>query len=332
MTFYARKSDSFCAETASPDSLARDSGTPGGSQRITLIASVGNRGENQDDDTRKIQRALNEVPPDKGRATPLLTVDGKCGPKTIKAIQNYQLKHFGWSGADGLVEPQKRTVAKLNEDSGAIPSFPDMAPTVRLTQAWVAKCLFHLGFVSDVLDKEDPPPGGPFQIRIHKRAERMRLVNKHFDLDVFPNKREMFHIINRTFDRMHDIFLHPGGLWGVKIFDKDPANRAVQAYVAGGGYILPPRDAFVEGHKIRSNTVYLCARFANELQDVRKRAFVVIHELAHFVGHPQPIKDHAHNKQGGRIRTMPSNLKIINAETYANFAWEVANNEDAPIF
>ena len=101
---------------------------------------MGNHGTNRDDDTRKIQRALNEVPADQGRAVPLLVVDGKCGTKTIKAIQMYQLKHFGWGGADGLVELNKRTIAKLNEDTGAI-SFPDMVPVIRETQAWVNLCL-----------------------------------------------------------------------------------------------------------------------------------------------------------------------------------------------
>ena len=63
MTIFARKSDSFCSQTTSPAALPQDSGT-GGGQQVTLVASVGNRGTNRDDDTRKIQRALNEVPED----------------------------------------------------------------------------------------------------------------------------------------------------------------------------------------------------------------------------------------------------------------------------
>jgi hypothetical protein len=42
-------------------------------------------------------------------------VDGKCGTKTKKAIQLFQLHHFGWSGADGRVDPGQQTLAKLNE-------------------------------------------------------------------------------------------------------------------------------------------------------------------------------------------------------------------------
>lgn len=330
MTFFARKSDSFCTQTPSLELLPRDTGT-GGGQRVTISASVGNRGTNRPDDTRKIQRALNQVPPDQGRPAPPLADDGKVGPKTIKAIHTYQLKHFGWSGADGLVEPGKRTIAKLNEDTGAI-SFPDMTPVVRLTQSWVLACLKHLDLVDFVLDREEPTPGGPFQIVILDRAERMRLVNKHFDLDKFPNKREMFGLIRVTFEKMRMVFDRPGGLWGVSAFDRDPLNRAVQAYVVRGGFFHGGKHIIVEGKKLRADAIYLCVRFANELHDDSRRAFVVIHELAHFVGRPRPVGDHAHNKQGNKIRTIPPNLKVVNAETYANFAWEVVNGFEAPIF
>ena len=131
---------------------------------------------------------------------------------------------------------------------------------------------------------------------------------------------------------MNKLMVRPGGLWGVHTFEQDPLNRAVQAYALGGGFFREGEFLFFGGKKLRADSIYLCVRFANELDTDAKRAFVVIHELAHFVGHPQPIGDHAHNKQGNRIRTMPSNLKIINAETYANFAFEVFNKKEAPIF
>lgn len=321
MTVFARKSDSSCAHATSPATLPRDSDKPGGGQRIVLSASVGHRGVNRSDDTRNIQNGLNDVPPANGGASPRLVPDGICGPKTIQAIQKYQLHHFGFQGADGRVDPGARTIAKLNEDTGTI-SFPDMTPVVRLTRSWITKCLIHLDFVGFVLDSPAAPD----------RATRMRLVNKHFDLDAFPNRRTIYNLIRRTFATMRAVFERPGGLWGVATFDRDPLNRAVQAYAVGGGFFHLGKTLFVDGQKLRADSIYLCVRFANELHDDNRRAFVVVHELAHFVGHPQPIGDHAHNKQGARIRTIPPNLKVINAETYANFAWEVANNTEAPIF
>jgi len=44
-----------------------------------------------------------------------LAVDGICGRKTIRAIQTFQLHHFGWRGADGRVDPYGPTLAKLDE-------------------------------------------------------------------------------------------------------------------------------------------------------------------------------------------------------------------------
>jgi hypothetical protein len=44
-----------------------------------------------------------------------LVVDGICGSKTKKAIHEFQLKHFGWKGADGRVDPGKQSFQKLKD-------------------------------------------------------------------------------------------------------------------------------------------------------------------------------------------------------------------------
>jgi hypothetical protein len=81
-----------------------------------IRASVGRMGgRNLPDDVRTVQELLNEVPATEGGPTPPLVPDSLCGPKTIGAIQRFQLHHFGFSGADGRVDPGGRTLAKLNE-------------------------------------------------------------------------------------------------------------------------------------------------------------------------------------------------------------------------
>lgn len=80
---------------------------------LFLDASVGYRGVNKHADVVGVQNAINKVPTDEGGSPLPLKVDGKCGPKTIKAIQRFQLHHFGWGGADGLIEPGKQTYLKL---------------------------------------------------------------------------------------------------------------------------------------------------------------------------------------------------------------------------
>jgi len=81
-----------------------------------ISASVGRMGgRNLPDDVRTVQELLNEVPATAGGPAPPLVPDSICGPKTIGAIQAFQLHHFGFSGADGRVDPGGRTLAKLNE-------------------------------------------------------------------------------------------------------------------------------------------------------------------------------------------------------------------------
>jgi len=83
--------------TLSPPSLL-------GTQRRNIQQSVGNLGSNQAKDVVEIQELLNLIPKFEGGASPLLAVDGKCGSKTVRAIQQFQIKRFGWSGADGRVD------------------------------------------------------------------------------------------------------------------------------------------------------------------------------------------------------------------------------------
>ena len=82
---------------------------------------VGQRGNltpammmNLSSDTTTVQVLLNQAPASEGGAAPALAVDGKCGPLTIAAIRKFQLKRFGWGGADGRVDPDGPTLVALN--------------------------------------------------------------------------------------------------------------------------------------------------------------------------------------------------------------------------
>jgi len=81
---------------------------------LVLIRSVGIRGDNLHPDVLKVQETINRVPENEGGSALPLKLDGLCGPKTKKAIQKFQLHHFGWRGADGLIEVGKQTHQKLN--------------------------------------------------------------------------------------------------------------------------------------------------------------------------------------------------------------------------
>lgn len=96
---------------------------------LVLMRSVGIRGANLHPDVMKVQETINRVPVNEGGPVVALELDGLCGPKTNDAIQKFQLHHFGWRGADGLIEVGKQTHQKLNTYA-ASKSTPTPVPPV----------------------------------------------------------------------------------------------------------------------------------------------------------------------------------------------------------
>lgn len=81
---------------------------------LDLSHSVGVKGKNLKEDVLRVQDALNAIPASEGAPAKLLTPDGIAGPKTCSAIQNFQLKQFGWRLADGRVDPGGATAQAIS--------------------------------------------------------------------------------------------------------------------------------------------------------------------------------------------------------------------------
>lgn len=80
---------------------------------LRLIASVGSQGTNRKNDVIVVQRLLNQH---KIPRHPLhLKIDGIAGPKTIKQIVGFQKHMMNMRTPDGRVDPNGKTIAKLNE-------------------------------------------------------------------------------------------------------------------------------------------------------------------------------------------------------------------------
>lgn len=315
---------------------------------VVISASVGNLGRNLPVDTTTIQQALNRVPAGQGGANPALVIDGLCGSKTINAIKVFQLKHFGWKGSDGLVEPLKQTIAKLNEVlSSQMPAkgttvsqpssdvvMPDPKSFV-LAKDFIRAANANLIAASNYLEQEDTPPG---PISVFSREDRMRLLNRHFKIDSLGLnvlKRNVFIIIQNVFFRMRQVFERPGGLWGVSAFEADYTADKNLAYTNFGGYFRGGQFRFDKKHektgklmKIRTDTIYICSAFSNHIPELQ--ALVHVHELAHFVGNPEFIDDHAYNFQPNKMSNLPANLRVLNAENYMNFAWQAKRGDVQP--
>jgi hypothetical protein len=114
-----------------------------------ISASVGRNGVNRELDVFNIQLLLNDVPIPSGGPNPKLEYDGICGPKTIKAIQTFQIKHFGWSGADGRVDPNGRTHNLLNtfdKQGGVQPATPSPKPLPKSSRFLIRRMDFKTSF------------------------------------------------------------------------------------------------------------------------------------------------------------------------------------------
>jgi hypothetical protein len=107
----------------------------------TIVGSVGINGNNLPGDVKTVQELLNKVPLSSGGPSPLLVVDSVCGQKTKDAIQKFQLKQFGWSGADGRVDPYGQTLAKLNQyDTSVTPPPPEQTLEPKSTKWIIQRC------------------------------------------------------------------------------------------------------------------------------------------------------------------------------------------------
>jgi hypothetical protein len=264
-------------------------------------------------------------------------VDGRCGQKTMKAIQTFQLKHFGWKGADGRVDPDKQTIAKLNELAGGSSASPahlgvsqlGTAPPGRIARiiglmnqsfSYINAARANLLIARNVVDTTD----GPTTVG-RTRAERMLLVNRHFDVDAHPKSMRsgVLRQILNTFDMMLSVFTRPGPLWGVAVFELDPIGykNGEMAYTSFQGFHRSGQTKTEKGKKLRVDSIYLCEGIDVVSDEVC--AMTVVHELAHFVGFPVVITDFASGwYDHPRMKTLVPWQKLRNGQNYGNFAFD----------
>lgn len=291
---------------------------------IDLPVGQGFKAKNLDKDVRTIQGALNQIKPAQGGPTIPLKVDGKCGPKTNKAIQDFQLKQFGFPGMDGLIEPGKQTITRINQ---LLFSNQPVDPAEH--EAIKAKMVSHLDLVSKSIHaaqtslmlamSPDIPGGLDFG-----RGRANDRIDRHFNLGTLsPSARDKaIHDILGVFVMYSNVLLMPGAL-GAGAFEMDPTGDPRIAFTFGNGFFL--KDKIHPTKNIRLDRIYLGRRAFFALTDGELCAFIMLHEMAHFVGFPGGtlIGD---NGRGwftdDPIKGLNADKRLHNADSYATYAVE----------
>lgn len=89
-----------------------------------ISASVGQGGRNLKSDAETVQQLLNNVPAPQGGPDVPLAVDGLPWQRTIAAIKKFQKVQLDFKWPDGRVDPNGKTLAKLNEFDAVEPVGP----------------------------------------------------------------------------------------------------------------------------------------------------------------------------------------------------------------
>lgn len=294
----------------------------GSSGPIAISRPVGQGplARNLSDDVQTIQKALNQVAlkGEPGGPVPLLAVDGIKGPKTQAAILNFQRLQVKGINPDGLVEPGKQTILRLNEIVAPL-SRADLevklAASLPLVRAALTAAIANL----TAIITSGPAPTGPAAVA----ADRL---NRHFRLDeldpsgqsngrvaLFETYFEMSLVVSRP--DLFDMFE------AAEAFDIDRANPKIALTRVKGVFEPPVKDgADNPARHIRLGLGFFAPNVSPDFA-----AFILIHELAHFTSRidGEVIDDHGRGWFDDIfIRPLKAAKRLANADSYASFAHE----------
>lgn len=295
--------------------VALSGGDSGKGLGLTGAVGLAARCRNAPDDVRKVQNALNRFPDIEGGPVPKLKPDGIVGSKTSGAIVKFQRKQFGMGGADGVVDVGKRTDERLSGVTGTYGSLP---PEM---MQHIPRALSIINIARGTLSaaRAFRLTGGGGIIGFGEAS--WNKVVKHFQIDRFPDWNRQIDWVNSIFVGMETAIGHIP--MGMILLADEPAHSNVGAFAFtyAGGYELNERNKTVNG-KARGS-VYLCPKMQTMKRDAF--AYVLIHELAHFVG-PNgrtgvQIDDYSYRHRPNYDKLLPWQ-RVHNADNYAQFAFD----------
>jgi peptidoglycan hydrolase-like protein with peptidoglycan-binding domain len=294
----------------------------GGAGPIAISKPVGQGplARNLPDDVKTIQEALNQVTVKgvAGGPIPFLVVDGIKGPKTQAAINQFQQVQVKTIRPDGLVEPGKQTILRLNEIVAPVSKFDlnaKLATSLPLVRAALAAAIQNLTMIIT----SGPGTPGPAALAEDR-------LNRHFKLNtldasgqsnarvgLFETYSEIALVVNQP-----DLFNMFGA---IEAFDVDPKNAKIALTTAQGVFQPPLKDgADNPARHIRLGLGFFAPTVTDDFA-----AFILIHELAHFTSR----RDGELIVDNGRgwfddtfIKPLSADQRLLNADSYASFAQE----------
>ncbi|QEF97078.1 Putative peptidoglycan binding domain protein [Stieleria maiorica] len=283
-----------------------------------ISASVGQGGRNHRDDVRTIQRLLNLIDPQDGGPVVALEEDGWIGPKTNKAILDFQ--RFQGTGSDGRVDPHGPTLKRMNE----IPKHRMKAQNATLL-ARVAAAMPDLNQMS--LKARRTIEGAIDYVRLgdglFTSKRDYELADLYFDFSKLSSTQTLRKLdtIRTTLRRAYAALQVPpipltgSNPVGISIFTIDPLGKNHFAYV-------PRTEAKTKDRGPGSDPayIYLCQKMGKPKMD--KFTHILMHELFHFIDDETflYIRDHCYRD---RIFSIPHEKRMRNADNYAVFTSHV---------
>ena len=301
--------------------------TGGGPIAISKPVGQGGLAVNRPDDVKTIQEALNQVTVRglAGGPIPFLKVDGIKGPKTQAAILNFQRQQVKDINADGLVEPDGKTILRLNAIVAPVSKF-DLN-----TKLAVALPLVRAALTAAIQNMTAIITSGPATVGPAAVAEDR--LNRHFRLDTLdPSAQSEGRItLFQTYTEMLLVVNQPelfGMLGAVDAFDVDPKNTKF-AFTIAQGVFEPP---LMNGEDNPARHIRLGLGFFAPTVSADFAAFILIHELAHFTSRNdgQIIGDEGRGWFDDTfIRPLSAAKRLVNADSYATFAHECRTDSPA---
>ncbi len=279
---------------------------------VKIKESVGLNGRNNFEDVYKIQYAFNKVPPIDGGPPSPITINGNCGQETVKTIQDFQRKHFGFSGMDGKIEPNKQVHLKLIEISSRYNVFPSL-PLDMVNDGWLfAGMMQHLPFTISCVNAAMAKVLLAMNGSSSFGGDKMSFLNRHFMIDKFPSPSSAMQKIYGIYGYMLSVLSRPDNFFTLDTNDSGEKISTV-AFARLGGFFSKDTS----GRIVFRRGTYL----ATGIQDFA--AFIIIHELRHFV---ERENENGHFGKGwvtdvGMQKLLPSQ-RLYNCDTFAGFALE----------